>query len=70
MVWYFLLAKTGIRTLLNATPRWGVARHRLDGDDTLISSNPSSASNQKARPDGLVFFIGKDRDSNPSDTLS
>ena len=39
-----LLGGTGIKLSLTnrEPPRWGVARHRLDGDDSLIESNPSS----------------------------
>ena len=35
------------RTHLNATVRWTVARHRLDGDDTLISSSPFSGTTKQ-----------------------
>ena len=36
------------RTILNATVRWTVARHRLDGGDSLISSARSPVPRKKS----------------------
>ena len=59
----------GIWTDLNATVRWTVARSRLDGNDTIIYSNPSISfvangiskvyTNNKKPPYGVVFLLAK-----------
>ncbi len=36
MSFFIFVFEYGNRTILNATPRWGVAHPRLDGDDTFL----------------------------------
>jgi hypothetical protein len=48
--------RIGIRTHLNATVQWTVARCGLDRSDTMIKSNPSSRHAAAIRKDGLFSF--------------
>ena len=48
----FTIHRTKISLTNRVPPRWGVARHRLDGADSLISSNPSSSAKNSRYPFG------------------
>ena len=41
----------------NATPQWGVAHSRLDGNDTIIYSNPSISAQKSNTPSDVLDNI-------------
>ena len=79
VVGFLILLMGGIRTNLNARLRWSLARFRLDGIDTFISSNPSSSAKStcfrkktgaflffKSRPHAYLYHFKKGMRSNDS----